>query len=34
MFLSAKTAISGDGTALYIDTKNDFCVDRLVQGSI
>ncbi len=30
MFLSMKTAIEGN-VVLYIDTKNDFCVDRLVE---
>jgi hypothetical protein len=30
MFLSMKTAIEGN-VVLYIDTKNDFCIDRLVE---
>jgi hypothetical protein len=36
MFLSMKTAIEGN-VVLYIDTKNDFCVDRLfemIEGSL
>ena len=31
MFLSMKTAASVEGNVLFIDTKNDFCIDRLLQ---
>lgn len=32
LFLTTKTSISdGGGNVLYIDTKNDFCVERLVE---
>ena len=31
MFLSVKTVLNVDGNVLYVDTKNDFCIERLTQ---
>ena len=31
MFLSVKTVLNVDGSVLYVDTKNDFCIERLTQ---